>query len=413
MMTYRLTSLNSNQDQRMSIYAVPLNSISDSVVIPYPDSYSGLIGGFAVISLASHVVAFCLQLLLFYSIFRQKLRAIPADTQIILSIIGSDMIGSIYAICAISTLVCVGGFDKGQLGCRAEAGIYIYTFGVSIGSVLLLTMNRYLAVIHSFNLSERSIRIFMASLWIFLAAIIAGIMLWSHFSPIDDIVSLQNCRLICFITGWSRSVHTMAAVIITLAFISCVCGFIVFAYSRIVYFYHQHHRDALQRKGDALNRPKTIKKMAQMERKLIVKSIAITLAFWICLLPILIKMAWEVITGEPVHVIPDAISISIAALNMIANPVILFFFDGFVRSSILDAWAAHHRKIARLWQWQASKPDTFASNQALPININKASNNNLNHTDARSADNGGHIEMADLSTVQIYSTATTRIIPRE
>jgi hypothetical protein len=222
-----------------------------------------------------------IDILIIYSLLKQ--RDIPIDSQFILSLTIAD-----FLFCAVFLVSDIfntvrGGWATGQVGCIFTAATSIYTVGMSIFSITGMTLHRYLIVIHQYHLTQKQVYIILSVLWCGLASIIAG------FASSQDLgeygIGLTSGMCYCFLVLTRRETLNIIAGSALLAFILLPMTFLVFAYYRIVTTYSK----LLARK----KMKQSLK--TEQENRLVIKAVAITGSFTICMFLIFLLNLFNII----------------------------------------------------------------------------------------------------------------------
>ena len=118
----------------------------------------------------------------------------------------------------------------------------------------------------------------------------------------------------------------IAGLVVVIVFLSLPIFFMIFAYSQIIILYKEMNR----------KRKKVNAAVHRAERKLLVKSIAITLSFFATYVVQLGIRVYECITKSDVSPLVDGIGTVGICLNTLVNSLVLLKFDGSVQSSALE-----------------------------------------------------------------------------
>ena len=111
------------------------------------------------------------------------------------------------------------------------------TIGVSIMSVTLITLNRYLAIIYKTNITRFQAQVMIAAAWVIIPS------LFTLFGTNENIVALQPSYTYCLLDYTQRDDGIVTSLLVTiLVFLSAPLVFLIIAYSQIILYYRKMNR---------------------------------------------------------------------------------------------------------------------------------------------------------------------------
>lgn len=232
----------------------------------------------------------------------------------------------------------------------------IITVGVAIASLFLLTLHRYLALIHRIHLSQKQVTISIISIWLGLIGLV------SSFIPVnnDPFISLQPSRLYCFIATHSSEPFNIIAAMLILGVIVGTMAFLVYAWTVIVLKYiHLVNEKSIQNEFA----PDGPRELTKMEIRLIKKALLIAGTFVFCWSFIVAKILYELVTEIEAPVWLDYIVVFMACLEPIVNALILYTYDASIRQNI--------NQIFHVFSFITLNPKSFSSRTQLPIEFDQ------------------------------------------
>jgi hypothetical protein len=190
----------------------------------------------------------------------------------------------------IYTLINVasGGWAEGYVGCVLNHIIVIHSCFASVLSLLAITFERYIAIIHGKTMTNMQAMIGIAGIWIssFLISILPIIT-----NSVGPSIALQTAKLICTLT-WTSSIPLVSFQIwLCIITLMTVVFFMCFAYFQIVRVYMVAQRNVNQEKtSQTTSLTESLKqgKFSKEEKKLLMKAITISSTFVICWTPYLL-----------------------------------------------------------------------------------------------------------------------------
>ena len=253
------------------------------------------------------------------------------------------------------------GYAVGELGCLCQSSLTLLAEGLSILSLIGLTVDRYYAVIFNIYITKTQVKIALAALWtlsptITLLLVYAG----SNGTVYRSVIGLDSSKYICSLAYWSREPFSLVMVNITLFFIAIGLFSIFYAYSAIFMKYYALRKD-LDKKvnthlstraktttgtGSTIHRAqKSIKRAKSIfekksgifqkdERSLLIRSISLTGSYFICWMPTLIKIIIEVTSGNAASAPISTFCNFFLALYSLLSMSLLIIFDGRVKTNL-------------------------------------------------------------------------------
>ena len=219
---------------------------------------------FCIIFLVYGLIAIIFALIIMYAIVKQL--QIPHDSQIILSICCGDVIFSTTLCIYLVASLAYDQFPWGQIGCVLNVIFIIIGLGGSILSLLLMTLHRYLIVLHRRHLTQDEVYMAIAIAWSIPIVIIVTTAFFT------DKFALQPSHLYCMVSfAGAKDDASLSLTIIIFTVLSGCIYFTIFAYYSIYIRFRELYKKA-RKKADT----------AQKEKLLILKCVSMCAAFLTC-----------------------------------------------------------------------------------------------------------------------------------
>ena len=329
-----------------------------------------------------------------YVLLRQ--RSIPISSQMIISLcVGDLLVGIPGGFFGLSDLI-YGGWSHGPFGCIVAAEIMVFGAGISIFSLLCLTLERYLLIIKNIALTQKQTFYILVLIWTLIpAAVLYPVYL--GYSPI--LSGLGPSKLLCAVAWWSNyepakvAIYGCFAVILSSVFVINYCYSIIWLkYSHTERERNQVLRDAqdpnfdLSSNGPSSHGSQNLKSsplstqgtpasklnLSSSERRLLIKCMLITGtqlrldldlliiykigSFMICWAPMLIRIFFEAITNSPVSSGVDIFCTILSASSCAVNSIILITQDARMSSVVQDTIG-----------WSKNREEMTSKHEEIPI----------------------------------------------
>lgn len=250
-------------------------------------------------------------------------RNIPIDSRFILSLSIAD---ALFAL--MGSIVMISTFAGGMVtpldrtACLINAIALVYLCSVSIFSLVALTTNRYLVIMHEMRLSEGRADLLIVCMWIILMGVVVS---FSFALNLDVSISLDVTRAYCGMNWTSSDPLAASANIACMVVIAIPIIFIAMAYSQMIYSYSKSQR-VIRERGSEFWTPN--------EKKLVIKACAITLGYFLSWTPYLIKIVIEMVKKDSVSKSFSFFAEFAVGVAPMVNAIILWRFDAQVRIEV-------------------------------------------------------------------------------
>lgn len=193
-----------------------------------------------------------------------------------------------WSLCLADLLFCISSlvFDSLEVAgyslmsnsdnCLRQTIIYYFICCVSILSLLTITLERYVSIIHRFDLTPAGASVLCLVVWIFSALIsVTGIA--NPSSP--DIIAVGSSNIYCRVAYWNSGEPTviLATTLTILTIVLTIC-LMAYAYYMMFYLFMTHVKK---------------NKRGNMHKILLYKSVTLVSCFALCYLPLLIMVSFK------------------------------------------------------------------------------------------------------------------------
>ena len=298
---------------------IPFNTFEQSIVLPF---------GFL------NLVSFVVDAIITYALAKDY-ENISVDSEIILIYCVADGIFSVMELTMAIYDFSHGGFSLGKIGCIANAHIILLAAAASVMSVTMLTLNRYLIIIHHYYLSKLQTRLIIGS---FFATLVALAVVFEVIGFSEYGVALMTLRLYCFLTFWSMEpLAILSTAILTFLLFGSI-SFLFFAYYSIITFYMNAKKKQLinQQNISSLSGKSIKLPLSDNEIKLIKKCLAITCGYLACWFPYLLMVAVEFITQRPPTLWLDTTAAFFVCCGPAINGAVMILYDAKVKRNVYE-----------------------------------------------------------------------------
>ena len=304
-------------------------------------------------------------------------RNIPIDSRFILSVSIADALFALMG-CVVMISSFAGGIivPLDRTACLINAIALVYLCSVSIFSLVALTANRYLVIMHEMRLPEGRADLLIVCMWTILLGVVVA---FSFALNLDITISLDVTKAYCGMNWTSSDPLAASANVVCIVVIAIPIIFITMAYSRMIYSYSKSHR-VIRERGKEFWTPN--------ERKLVIKACAITLGYFLSWTPFLIKIVIEMVKKDSVSKSFSFFAEFAVGVAPMLNAIILLRFDAQVRIEVDKMLPETHiTKRAKCWLKSFGSfgsiliASPVPSERALPKTIHFISSRNLNLSD--------------------------------
>ncbi|KAI8908990.1 hypothetical protein EDD86DRAFT_206623 [Gorgonomyces haynaldii] len=225
-----------------------------------------------------------------------------------------------------------GSFATGFVGCIIYTLLILSSCFYSILFVSLIALERYAAIVLARPLTKKDIwKLLHINSIVGTASFIIPFALndYSQFA-------LQSSREVCSNAFWRHEPLPLISTVVCLFVMIGSTIVLVFCYGTILRSYlrlRTSMKDTATSIYDTQSAPPD-KSQKDLERRLLIKCIAVSGVYVFFWSPYTIKILVEVITGKPLEVSLDIFCHCFALLNSALNPVVLYVFDARIRTNI-------------------------------------------------------------------------------
>lgn len=220
-----------------------------------------------------------------------------------------------------------GGFSLGPGGCISQAVFILAAENISLLSIILMTLDRYLVILKEKYLSTREIAFLLSQVWgmpLVMVAIAFGT------NSQGFLFGLQSSGLYCMMAAWDTHLINRIEMVMSIILIfQGIAGFF-FVYGKIYLFYRKTNLN-LHRLVSSQDPA-----MAANDRRLLIKSSSLALSYCMLVAPMWSKLVYEVTTSSPVPASFDALVTVLLAFEPLASSILVFLFDYSLQSTIKE-----------------------------------------------------------------------------
>ncbi|KAI8909229.1 hypothetical protein EDD86DRAFT_151010 [Gorgonomyces haynaldii] len=273
----------------------------------------------------------CFTAIVIYATLRQPK---TAQSIIILAMCASDFVMCFTVMLFGSYNLSKGRYAVGIVGCYLNAFVVVSGCFLSLLSLFLFTLDRYMTIIYEKALSVKKSRILV--LLIAFASLVmptVAISMPKH----EYLICLQPSMQICSIAWYSFNPEFLWLYVPSLGVLVLCIMCILVAYTHIIY-----HLRILKSQLNAMATTQSHaflyddQQLIKKEKKVFQKAVALTVLFIICWTPYVVGVVVQMITREPLSEIFDAFGTTCASLNSVLNPVLLYLFDPKTREHVKE-----------------------------------------------------------------------------
>jgi hypothetical protein len=259
-----------------------------------------------------------------------------------------------------------GGWVAGQVGCIVNAMVITGSCFCSVLTLLAVTMERYITVIYSRELSHSKTHAVIAGIWV-LSHIIVLIPIFSW--TWGTAYGLQSGYILCTISWWDWSPAPIVMETLALSTLMGCLVMMIFGYTKIVLKYFEatkklSSQKSQQKTGTTSVTPSAQElkqkfysessttqqltvtegsmvsenpkiKFSQAEKKLLIKAIILTCNFFFGWTPYLFKIIVEIATQKPIPAGWDIVCCIFAILNSTLNSYLMIFLDPKIKRNVM------------------------------------------------------------------------------
>ncbi|KAI8909162.1 hypothetical protein EDD86DRAFT_150353 [Gorgonomyces haynaldii] len=261
---------------------------------------------------------------------------------LLLSLLWADFTACIIIFIGNGYHLATGTFFFGKIGCAIEAIVIIFGAVWSMMSLSAIALERYLIVVKGKLFTRTQVIQIICGILVY-AAVITGFPYYTnHYMYL---VGMFPSMCTCAVASWDK--HTMNFVQMALIFVTVAgcCTVLAFCYYSIYLCYRKTMPkfsmvstigDFKSAESQTSSQAKAKQKKDTLERKLFYKCLIITSTFVTCWSPYAVRVIYELCTDVIVDGHLDAFLIFITLSSSMANPFIVFTFDGTVNKNVKE-----------------------------------------------------------------------------
>ncbi|KAI8909160.1 hypothetical protein EDD86DRAFT_150350 [Gorgonomyces haynaldii] len=280
-------------------------------------------------------------------IFTSTRKSCDNETLLFLSVTWSDLCYCVSVVIFDSYQFATDTFLFGEVGCAFDATVVMLGCGLSMLSLAGIAVERYMIVLKSTTFTK-------AQVWNFIISVIILCFVFAFFPFYTGgwrhALGIFPSLLKCSIASWDA--HLLTRITIGLAFlvICATCFLLIFCYMNLYLAYRNATRlyaknlaelgneAESQTSHTAMNMNAMMheKRRQDLERKIFIKCLTITVAFLVCWAPYVVRVAYEAIEGRVIVGHLDGFLCFISLFNAMLNPFLLYIFDPSIKRNIHD-----------------------------------------------------------------------------
>ncbi|KAI8909161.1 hypothetical protein EDD86DRAFT_276066 [Gorgonomyces haynaldii] len=277
-----------------------------------------------------------------YTCLRRKVRN---ETLLFLNVMWADLLYCLGSTVFGSYQFATGKFLFEETGCVIEGTMVIMSCCLSMLTLSAIAIERYLIVVHGFNLSNNQMRTMMITILV-VSVLISfwPIYTWSF----PDSIGIYPTLILCTLSSWDKHPMTIAQLSLAFTIILGTSNILTFCYLQIYLKYHNTVRSlneglkeveepSIRTVSGQIQSTETSKihsRRDKLERKVLIKCVTITAVFLICWVPYVFRLIYEIATEDVVSGHLDGFLCFICLFNSMLNPFLLYFFDGAIKSAV-------------------------------------------------------------------------------
>jgi hypothetical protein len=285
-------------------------------IVPLPLSQSIYFGWFTAIT---QTIGLGANVLTFIANVRQPG---TESTRLLLTMTAGDILFGITALVFVTSAVENGGYALGIIGCVVNATLLMITASVSVVTLALVALERYLSVVKGVHMTERMVIRWIAGVWIY-SFFIATLpfLLRSEMQSIR----LEETNMSCLIKWYARDVPTLIISSISVFVMLSANNGILFCYTNVYFTFVK-----------VLGQRRQMVDFIKKERKIFKMCLAMTGSFTLLWTPVFAGIIYEFISGNPIHPLYSHIAGSLGCLAPTMNPFLLYYFDNRIRTNVKE-----------------------------------------------------------------------------
>jgi hypothetical protein len=243
------------------------------------------------------------------------------SAKILLSLSIADLLfccsGFLLSILGITS----GGFSTGLRGCYVSYGLLILLPFVSIETLTITALERYVSVVMGKVFTDVQIRCLIFGIWSTSSLIVFAPFLFQ--SP-QAALQLESSGWSCSVKWYGRNWESVLVSSITMVIFSFSFVAITASYALI----YQHFTETFH--------DKHLTKKASSQKRVWYQCTVLSGSFVALWSTYYLKMFFELISGRPVHSIFTAMGQGLGLICSLTNSLIIMYFDNRIRGNVME-----------------------------------------------------------------------------
>jgi hypothetical protein len=244
------------------------------------------------------------------------------SAKILLSLSAAD-----FVFCA-TCLICFifgfyyGGFGMGLVGCYVTYVLVMGSSCVSIWTLGVAAMERYVSVVMGIVLTERQVYLWLSFPW-FLAVLLTSLPFLMQ-TPMRTI-QLEPHHWLCSVAWHDHSWQTLVQTSLCITCFSISFAMNIYCYTKVYIAF-----------TEACKAKKKTQAILDSQRKVFIKCVALTCAFVLVWITYYIKMYVELLTGKRVDPIFASFAAFLGGIGPSLNSFVMCYFDNRLRGNVME-----------------------------------------------------------------------------
>jgi hypothetical protein len=229
-----------------------------------------------------------------------------------------------------------GGWSSGRIGCIIDAFIVCSSCFCSILTLLFVTLERYLQVVHSQELSKSRAWKAIIGLWT-LSFILGGLPLITNTFGVT--YGLQSSNLLCVFSWWDVSPAQIVMHVTSFSAIGGCLTVMIFCYTNIFLKFRQTVRSVGSATKSDTQVSGTKEKeglISKKEMQLLIKSVVLTFTYVLGWSPYMIKIIVEIATQRRVPSEWEFFCQMCVLTNSTMNSFLMMLLDARIKQNVIN-----------------------------------------------------------------------------
>jgi hypothetical protein len=224
-----------------------------------------------------------------------------------------------------------GGFPWGLNGCLVVFIVVYFCCFVSINTLTIIALERFLSVVKGIILSETTINYLILTVWL---SGIATVSIPFIANTYLYTIVLENSATNCIARWTAEGTPSLLLNYITVLVY-------VFGYIFMIFGYYQIYRKFTKaRNPKKLNNPKYLARFDEQQRKVVTMCVMLSGSFIVHWSPYCAKVLYEVITRKETNEYWTMIGVTLGFCKSAFNPFLMFKYDNRIKSQVYETLIA-------------------------------------------------------------------------